>query len=147
MSNDLTHAEELEVGMSIPLGEHEVSLAEILDFGRLWSPLPVHTDAAFPGGPIASGMHTLAIFQRLFTLGAISGWATIAGRRVREVAFEAPVRPGMVLTGALVVDQVDLSHPRRGMVAVTGTLHHGDTLVLTHLHDAYLRRRSPNGSD
>ncbi|MCS7478036.1 MaoC/PaaZ C-terminal domain-containing protein [Umezawaea endophytica] len=140
------YSEDIEVGSTTALGEHLVSLEEIKDYSERWDPQPFHTDesaagSGYFGEPIASGLHSLAILQRLAVLGLFSGWAVLAGRRIREVGFLAPVRPGMVLTGSMTVDAVAHSSPERSLVTVTGALHHRDTRVLGAVHQLYVWRR------
>jgi acyl dehydratase len=140
------HSEDIEVGATTALGDHRVSLEEIKDFSARWDPQPFHTDesaaeSGYFGEPIASGLHSLSILQRLAVLGLFSGWAVLAGRRIREVGFLAPVRPGMVLTGSMTVDAVAHSSPERSLVTVTGLLHHQGAPVLSAVHQLYVWRR------
>ena len=139
------YAEDLVVGSVYDLGSYEVSLAEILDFARRWDPQVFHVDqaaaaAGFFGGVIASGVHTVAIYQRLSVLGPYRDWAVIAGRRV-ITEFPAPVRPG-VLTGSLTIEQVTPARPDRSLVTTSGGLTGPDGApVLRSTVDAFVRRR------
>ena len=86
-------AEDLAVGDVVTLGTHEVTDVEILEFARSWDPQWFHLDvdaaAAGPyGGLIASGLHTMAIYQRLYVDS--TQWAAIAGRGLPEVRFLRP---------------------------------------------------------
>ena len=97
------YAEDLVVGSVHGLGTYQVTLQEILDFAEKWDPQVFHVDraaaeAGFFGEIIASGVHTVAIFQRLAVRGAYRHWSVIAGRRV-SAEFPAPVRPGRTLVG------------------------------------------------
>ena len=83
----LLYAEDLPVGSTVELGSHAVTLEEMLEFARQWDPQGFHTDpevaaAGHFGEVIASGIHTLGIYQRLSVEGAVGRWAVIAGRRV-----------------------------------------------------------------
>ncbi|MDQ0772739.1 acyl dehydratase [Streptomyces aurantiacus] len=143
---ELTYAEDLNVGAVFPLGDYEVTLDEIKEFSDLWDPQPFHTDdsaaaAGYFGEPIASGIHSLAILQRLAVLGMFGGWSVLAGRRIREVSFEAPVRAGMVLTGMMVIKAVEHVSAERSLVTVAGTLRHQDAPVLNAVHELYVWRR------
>lgn len=141
-------AEDVEVGTVVDLGSYTVTRAEILEFAGHWDPQVFHLDeqvaaAGHFGELIASGIHTLAVYQRLSVLGAYTGWAVLAGRRLRSVEFLAPVTPGTTLYGELTVTSVDLSRPGRALAVTRGRLHDGARDVLTVELEAYLRRRPP----
>ncbi|TQF65820.1 dehydratase [Rhodococcus spelaei] len=145
--DEVKYAEDLVVGDVIDLGSHTVSESELVDFATEWDPQDFHTDLAaaeqgYFGGLIASGMHTLAVFQRLSVLGAYRHWGVIGGRGLRDVRFLRPVRPGDVLTGLMVIDSVELDDRGRGLVTTTGELvdAQGRT-VFSLLTESYLRRR------
>ncbi|MFC9790806.1 MaoC/PaaZ C-terminal domain-containing protein [Rhodococcus sp. NPDC127528] len=145
--DEVKYAEDLTVGDVIDLGSHTVTEAELVDFATAWDPQDFHTDSAaaeqgYFGGLIASGMHTLAVFQRLSVLGAYRHWSVIGGRGLRDVRFLRPVRPGDVLTGLMVLDSVELDDRGRGLVTTTGELvdAQGRT-VFSLLTESYLRRR------
>ena len=87
-AGDVLYAEDLVEGVVYELGIHRVSAAEIVEFGRSWDPLPMHVDEHAArrsplGGLIASGIHTLAIYQRLQADALIARLAVVAGREVR----------------------------------------------------------------
>lgn len=140
-------AEDLVVGSLIDLGEYRVSLEEMVEFSTKWDPQPFHTDAeaaaaGFFGEIIASGVHAMAIFQRLAVLGAYRQWDVVAGRAIHDVSLTSPVRPGAVLTGDIVIDEVVFSRPDRALVKTTGRLRTADALIMTLSVDSYIRRRS-----
>ncbi|MGU3290950.1 MaoC/PaaZ C-terminal domain-containing protein [Williamsia sp. M5A3_1d] len=147
----LIHADELEVGSVWPLGSHTPTEDEIIDFARQWDPQRFHTDRAFAadhffGGIIASGIHTMAIFQRLAVPAVFDRWATIAGRGMNDVRLLRPVRPGMELTGSITVDAVELHRPDRARVSLMGLLDSPDGAVLTMALEIAARRRSATES-
>ncbi|MDO5628897.1 MAG: MaoC/PaaZ C-terminal domain-containing protein [Mobilicoccus sp.] len=103
---ELIYGDELELGVERDLGSHTVTEEELLDFGRRWDPLPFHTqpDVAEQGpfgGLITSGVHTVAILQKLAVEAEYSRWAILAGREIRAVKLLRPVRVGDTLTGRL----------------------------------------------
>jgi len=147
IGNELLYAEDLEVGLSIPLGSYQTTHSEIIAFAERWDPQPFHIDDAaaaqgYFGGVIASGVHTLAIFQRLAVLGAYRSWAIIAGRTIREVQLTSPVRAGATLHGTLSILEIELSRHDRALVTTGGSLvdDSGDPVLTVELQ-AYLRRR------
>ena len=143
-------AEDLSIGQIIDLGEHRVSREEIVDFASKWDPQPFHLDADFAattrfGELIGSGLHTMAIYQRLAVLGAYRHWAIIAGRRIREVGFTKPLRPGTTVRATVVVDTVTPESADRSLVRKTGRVLQGDHVLMTLKIDVYVLRRPTAG--
>lgn len=149
----LSYAEDLPVGSTIELGSHVVTLAEMLEFARQWDPQGFHTDlevaaAGHFGEVIASGIHTLGIYQRLSVQAAVGRWAVIAGRQIRELRFPAPVVAGDVLTASLLVESVTPGRPDdagridRALAVVHARVRRGDgTTVLSATFETYVRTR------
>ena len=120
-------AEQIPVGVERQIGSHTVTEDEVLTFGRTWDPQYFHVDAAAAaesdfGGLIASGIHTLAIFQRLSVETVLSGLGIVAGKQLRSVRFLRPVRPGDTLTGSMRVDEVSPPQNGRAVGVSSGTL-------------------------
>lgn len=142
------YAEDLEcsVGRYIDLGHYTPTETEIVEFATRWDPQTFHVDsgaatAGFFGGLIASGIHTLAIFERLAVLGAYRYWAIIAGRRISAVEFTAPVTAGLTLRGSVSIVRIDYTRPNRATVSKHGSLMAGSTTVLTLEVESYVHRR------
>lgn len=69
------YAEDLAVGDILDLGSYKMTVEDLHEFSVQWDPQRFHIDEEFAqkghfGGIIASGIHSLAIFQRLAVLGA-----------------------------------------------------------------------------
>ena len=111
------YAEDFTPGQILELGDHTVSKAELVDFATRWDAQWFHIDeeAADQGhfrGLIASGVHTIAIAQRLLTQTMLNQWAVIAGLGFDRVRFPVPVRPGNVLTGTAQIAEITLDGTR-----------------------------------
>lgn len=122
-----TYADDLAPGHRFDFGHHHVSEEEILDFARRWDPIAIHTDpeaARRQGldGVIASGLHTLGVYQRFVVEALWSDAAGGVGRSFR-IRFRRPVRPGTTLTGHATVSSVT-PRPERGdaLVVIDGEL-------------------------
>lgn len=145
--NAVQYAEDLTVGDVIDLGSHTVEESELLDFATAWDPQDFHIDHAvaekgYFGGLIASGVHSIAVLQRLSVLGAYRNLSVIGGRSLRDVQFRRPVRPGDTLTGTMRVEGVELDDRGRGLVTSTGHLRDPEgNVVLEMVTEAYVRRR------
>lgn len=119
----------LEVGRVFDLGTCTPTEQEILNFGRTWDPLDIHTDPSSArdspyGGVIASGIHTMAMFQRLAVDHLYGNSSIKAGRTITLVRFAQPIRPGTRL------------HARVTILAVRRRSH-GDYVIdsRSELHD------------
>ncbi|QBJ96474.1 dehydratase [Rhodococcus sp. ABRD24] len=139
------HAEQLQPGRSYELGTHLVTTDELIDFASKWDPQWFHVDAEAAdhgpfGGLIASGLHTVSIFQKLAVAAVIGEWNVIAGRALRDVRFLRPVRPGDELTGAITIENVQFeTEKERALVTTSAQVRnvHGAE-VLTAVMDAYV---------
>ncbi|OAK51201.1 MaoC/PaaZ C-terminal domain-containing protein [Rhodococcoides kyotonense] len=142
-------ADDLIAGEQHDLGSYLVTGPEIVAFARQWDPLPMHTDdqastATHFGAIIASGVHTLAVFQRLAVTAVYSQWQIIAGRTLRDVQFCAPVHADTRLHGRLTVSAITDTHPRWSRVRTCGALWSTvSNEILTVEIDSYVRRRHP----
>jgi len=140
-ADDLTADDVYELGSYTPTRE------EVMSFAETWDPQFFHTDQAAAerglfGGLIASGIHTMAVFQRLSVAVFWGNSATIAARGIRDVRFVKPMRPGTTLAGRLVVDEVTHLDAERSLVSVSGSLRDDSgASVLSLSLDAYIARR------
>jgi len=112
----MLYAQDLTVGQRFPFGTYPMEEAEIVEFAMRYDPLYIHIDreaaAKGPfGGLIASGLHTMAVYQRLIAEAMWWKVAGIAGKRF-EIDLQRPVRPGMVLTGHAEIEDIVLRPER-----------------------------------
>lgn len=144
---DAIYADDLHVGARYQLGSHTVSEEELVDFARQWDPQIFHVDkeaadAGVYGGLIASGLHTLSIYQKLAVEGVFGSWNVIAGRSLREVRFLRPVRPGATLTGSFTITGIAFDDTKkRALVSSSAELVGEGGVVLTVDVDAYVHAR------
>lgn len=132
-------AEDLPVGKTLDLGSHSVSAEEIIRFASEWDNQYFHTDPgaardSYFGELIASGLHTLSIFQRLSVAAIFGRYDVIAGKEIRQLRFLRPVRAGDDLTGTLHIDPVGPDSRGRALVSMTGTLHNQDGRAVLDVH-------------
>lgn len=143
----MRHAEDFAVGERQELGSRVLTAEEVKAFAADWDPMPFHlSDEAAAAGPfgelVASGLHSIAVFTRLFADGITSRSAVIAGRGVDRVRLRRPVRPGVELTAAATVAHVELREDGRGVVRWSGELRDGaGELLLTLEIEGLVRRR------
>jgi acyl dehydratase len=135
-------------GQHIDLGGYDLSSAEIIDFGQRWDPLDFHVDQQLAaktraGGLIASGIHTLAIAQRLAALRLFRGLDLVAGRTIREARFHRPVRGGTTLEGSLDVLEVKPRDGETGVLVARIELRASGELVMSYIGEIVLGPGSP----
>lgn len=146
---DMVYGQDLQVGHAYQLGSHPVTEQEVIDFASQWDPQYFHVDphaaqTSGYGGLIASGLHTLAIYQRLAVRDVFFNWSVIAGRMLREVRFLRPVRPGDTLSGTIVVEDVAIDQRNRALVTTRTTLvNQDDKPVGSITADAYIDAAPP----
>lgn len=139
------YAEDLTTGIAHDLGSYTLSAEEVDAFARQWDPQGFHIDeevaaAGQFNGIIASGLHTMAIAQRLMVTGLMQDVAVIAGRSL-DVQMTKPVRPGMTLHGQLEFETVEFRGAHRALVRQCVTLTHEESTVMTYSGAVYVRRR------
>jgi len=145
MNQHSTRFDALEIGSEY-IGESvAVTEADIIDFAKVWDPLPIHTDpeagkAAF-GSVTASGLHVLALKQRLLRHGPLNDHL-VASFGYDEVRFLKPVRPNDTLTLRMkwIEKRRSESKPGRGIVKVQLSLVNQDgDPVLQHYDTVMVR--------
>ncbi|MCG7207397.1 MaoC/PaaZ C-terminal domain-containing protein [Streptomyces arenae] len=144
----LLYADDLQPGSVYDLGHATVTREDVLDFGRRWDPLPIHTDEEAAArshfrGLIASGVHTLSILQRLTADALFSRAAIIAGRGMGGMRLPAPVHPGDVLHGEVEIREVRPRGPQRSIVLTRGTLTNQSGTLVLDMHGESVWERHP----
>lgn len=135
MTEGPIYADGLSIGEIVSLGEYVVEHHDVVEFASRWDDQWIHTDddAAAQGhfsGVIASGIHTLAILQKLMVAAVYGRWAVVAGRGLDRVRFVEAVRPGDTLSGTVAVADVVLDE-HRGRISLDQRLvnQHGRTVL------------------
>jgi len=135
----MRYFEDLPVGLSIDLGTASLSESEMIDFARRYDPQLFHVDPVAAestsfGGLIASGVHTLAIYMRLFVDGLLSNAASLGSPGIDELRWPRPVRAGDKLRGSYTIlsARPSSSRPQWGVVVGRGeAVNQDDQAVLT----------------
>lgn len=139
-------ADSIAVGTTYELGSYFVTEPDIIEFASRWDPQDFHVDPVVAaeghfGGIIASGVHTLAIFQRLAVETVYQEWAVIGGRRLSQIEFLNPVRGDMRLVGTLRIQDIEPESDIRSLVTAVGMLATADETVFRIVVEIYVARR------
>jgi len=141
----MLYYEDLQVGDTWSVGNHTVSKDEIIEFGERYDPLPFHTDEeaasnSMFGGLVASGIHTLAVCQRLSTERFYMESSSVAGLGIKEIEYPTPVRPGDTLRVQLeiVAKRPSNKTPDKGIVNVKRVVLNQDDEVVLRMVDVAL---------
>lgn len=142
----MRYFEDFQPGETFALGRRTLTRDEIIAFAHEWDPQTFHTgerDSAFGEGVIASGVHTIAVWMRLFVDGLLRDTAVIAGKAVERILMLRPVRPDMELVGSAEVLRVQETHRAdRGVVVFRGMLHTAEgELVWEQTSETVVTRR------
>jgi acyl dehydratase len=142
--------EDFTPGRVFELGTWEMTVDDMVEFGRTWDPLPFHTDPDAPadgpyGGLIASGRHSGLVWMRLYVDTVLLRAASLGSPGLDEIKWHRPVRPGDALTCRVTVLEARPSSSRadRGTVVFDGVVENQDGEVATTIRGAnFIARRS-----
>lgn len=141
--------EDFAAGEVVELGRTRVTAPEIVAFARRVDPQPFHVDAAAAresiyGGLIASGLHTLGLFTRLFVEQVLNASVSLGSPGFERVQWPRPVRPGDTLRARYTILECrpSRSKPDRGIIRFRGELtNQRDEVVLILEAVNFLGRR------
>lgn len=140
--------EGLTVGEVREFGERTVTKAEIVEFAERYAPQPFHVDEeaaedSIFGELVASGIHVIAIVNRVVSDHFYSETAVLGGLRMDDVRFLRPVRPGDTLSVRLeiVEKRESETHDDRGLARVrtTGINQHDERVLDMSVLGIYAR--------
>ncbi|MFC6636877.1 hypothetical protein GV827_22920 [Sulfitobacter sp. JBTF-M27] len=140
--------DEIEVPSRLQGPGQTIDLQEMVDFAKVWDPLPIHLDEDFAreyGGITASGPYLLAYRIRLIHRMEKQP-AVIASFGYDEVRFKSPAHAGDKIS--LVLDfeskRLSSSKPDRGIVSMRQTLINQDGQIVLTVLDNVLVRKGTN---
>lgn len=120
--------EDFRTGQVFPLGTHEITAGEIVEFAREFDPQPQHLDpeaakSSLLKGLAASGWHLCALSMRMLVDGLFGRSASMGAPGVDEVQWRKPVYAGDLLSlqGEVLATRVS-SRKDRGYVQLRVTM-------------------------
>lgn len=147
----MRYYEDFPAGMKVLLGSVTVGEDEITGFARKWDPQSFHTDAeaasaSIFGGLVASGIHTLALYMRLFVDGLLVDASSLGSPGIDELRWPKPLRAGDRLTATYSVLSARPSRSRSDWGVVEGMAEghnqHGDLVLGFKVVNLFGRRGS-----
>ena len=137
---------EITVGTKIDIPAAVIDKQKLLDFARLYDPIPLHLDEEYAkttkfGTLIAPGvMSFMAVWAKYIEVD-IFGEELIAGKST-HIEWRHPVFAGDTLTGTATVTSITPRNRYNGIVTITieARNQHGET-VLTDITEAIVKYR------
>jgi len=148
--------EKFPVGRVFGLGQCTVSEEEIVAFGTCYGPQPFHADGvaaadSIYGGLIASGVHTMTPYIRLFVDGLLSDSASLGSPGIDELRWPTPIHPGDTLRARYTAasSRESRSHPEWRIVQglAIGENQDGVSAITMSVTNLINRRTSAKGSE
>ena len=137
---------DLHKGMEFDLPEVTIEKERMMDFARLYDPLPLHLDEEYAqntrfGHMIAPGvMSFMSVWAEFVKLG-VFGDELVAGKSTKIEWFK-PVFAGDVLKGKLVISDIVQRNSHNGIAETTLMVYNQDgELVLSDITESVVRYR------
>ncbi|MBI2813218.1 MAG: MaoC family dehydratase [Opitutae bacterium] len=147
----MRYFENLMVGDKFNTGEHVMTAAEIIAFGKKFDPQAFHTDpVAATGTPfgrlVASGWHTAAVSMRLMVLGEMALEGGVIGQGVESLRWPRPVLPGDRLRVVSEIGELRAApaRPDRGLIKLRCRTSNQDGKVVQDMTATLLVARRPS---
>ena len=141
--------DELKVGMKVEISPTIIEKEKMMDFARIYDPLPLHTDEAYAkaspfGALIAPGVMSFMSVWAKYLESDFFGEQLLAGKSTK-IEWHKPVYAQDVLHGKAVITNLTLRNPRNGIVELTIEAYNQDNvLVLTDVTEAIVKCKDPN---
>ena len=141
------YLEELQVGAEYPIESVTIEKEKMLDFARLYDPIPLHLDEEYAkttrfGKLIAPGVMSFMAVWAKFLENDLFGEQLLAGKSTK-IEWFAPVFAGDILTGKATVTALTPRNPYNGIaeVTVTAVNREGKTVLSSVTEAVILRKR------
>lgn len=140
------YLDDFTVGMEINIPSVTIEKERMLEFARLYDPIPIHLDEEYAkttrfGGLIAPGVMSFMSVWASFLSDDLFGEELIAGKSTKIEWFK-PVYAGDALTAKATITNLIPRNPYNGIVETTIEAYnqHGE-LALTDVTESVVKRR------
>lgn len=141
------YLDDLHVGMEVDVPEVTIDRERMMEFARLYDPIPLHLDEDYAkstkfGGLIAPGVMTFMSVWAEFVKLKMFGEELIAGKSTKIEWFK-PVYAGDTLKGKARISSVSRRNAYNGICEVTVDVYnqHGE-LVLSDVTESVVKYRT-----
>ena len=141
--------DELNVGMAVEISPTIIEKEKMMDFARIYDPLPLHTDEAYAkaspfGALIAPGVMSFMSVWAKYLESDFFGEQLLAGKSTK-IEWHKPVYAQDVLRGKAVITGLTRRNPKNGIVEITiEAYNQNNVLVLTDVTEAIVKCKDPN---
>ena len=142
--------EELKVGMSLQTDPVVIEKEKMMEFARVYDPIPLHTDEAYAqktifGDLIAPGVMTFMSIWAKYLENDFVGDALIAGKSTK-IVWEKPVYAGDVLTGHVSITRLERRNAKNGLAEISIAVYNQKgELVLTDVTESIVKCKAVEG--
>ena len=136
--------DELKVGMKVEISPTIIEKEKMMDFARIYDPLPLHTDEAYAkaspfGALIAPGVMSFMSVWAKYLESDFFGQQLRAGKSTK-IEWHKPVFAQDVLHGKAEITKLVRRNARNGLVEITiEAYNQNNVLVLTDVTEAIVR--------
>ena len=136
--------DELKVGMKVEISPTIIEKEKMMDFARIYDPLPLHTDEAYAkaspfGALIAPGVMSFMSVWAKYLESDFFGEQLLAGKSTK-IEWHKPVYAQDVLHGKAEITKLVRRNARNGLVEITiEAYNQNNVLVLTDVTEAIVR--------
>ena len=114
---------DLKLGMTVEIAPAVIEKQKMLDFARIYDPIPLHTDEAYAkaspfGQLIAPGVMSFMSVWAKYLEVDLFGEELLAGKSTK-IEWHKPVFAEDVLTGKATITNLVQRNPRNGLVEIT----------------------------
>ena len=138
--------DDIKLGMTVEIAPAVIEKDKMIDFARLYDPIPLHTDEEYArttpfGGLIAPGVMSFMSVWAKYLEVDFFGRELLAGKSTR-IEWVKPVYAEDVLTGRATVTGLVKRNPKNGLVEITiEAYNQRGELVLTDVTEAIVKCR------
>ena len=136
--------EELKLGMTVEISPTIIEKEKMMDFARIYDPIPLHTDEAFAkaspfGARIAPGVMSFMSVWAKYLESDFFGEQLLAGKSTR-IEWHKPVYAQDALHGKAEITRLERRNARNGLVEISiEAYNQNNVLVLTDVTEAIVR--------
>lgn len=138
--------DELKLGMTVEIAPTVIEKQKMMDFARIYDPIPLHTDEAYAaaspfGALIAPGVMSFMSVWAKYLEQDFFGKELLAGKSTK-IEWHKPVYAEDVLHGKAVITNLTPHNSRNGIVEISiEAYNQNEVLVLTNVTEAVVMRK------